>query len=77
VMSDASDTRDRVIGLERDFKHLSAKVEETHEKVVELHSLLLQAKGVRWALGVVLAIGSFVGGLFGGKIGIWFGVLPR
>jgi hypothetical protein len=76
-VSEASDTRDRVIGLERDFKHLTAKVDETHEKVVELHTLLLQAKGIRWIVGVVISVGAFIGGIFGGKIGTWFGVLPK
>jgi hypothetical protein len=76
-MSEASDTRDRVIGLERDFKHLTVKVDETHEKVMELHSLLLQAKGVRWVISTVLAILAFIGGIFGGKIGAWLGVLPK
>jgi hypothetical protein len=76
-MSEASDTRDRVIGLERDFKHLTVKVDETHEKVVELHGLLLQAKGVRWVISIILAIGAFIGGIFGGKIGTWLGVLPK
>jgi hypothetical protein len=76
-MSEASDTRDRVIGLERDFKHLTVKVDETHEKVVELHGLLLQAKGVRWVISIILAVGAFIGGIFGGKIGTWLGVLPK
>jgi hypothetical protein len=76
-MSEASDTRDRVIRLEGDLKHLTIKVDETHEKVVELHSLLLQAKGVRWVVSIILAIGAFIGGIFGGKIGTWLGVLPK
>lgn len=59
------------------MKHLVEKQTETHEKVIELHELLLQAKGIRWLAGVMLAVGSFVGGTFGAKIAAWLGGMPR
>ena len=59
-MSDTSDTRDRVIALEADVKHLSAKVDDMADKVKEMHELLVQARGLRWFILTAAAVGGFV-----------------
>ncbi len=30
--------------------HLTAKLDDTHKKVEEMHAILLQAKGARWVI---------------------------
>lgn len=59
-MSDATDTRDRVIALERDMKHMSEAVEKMAVQVSEMHTLLQQAKGARWAIVGAATIGGFM-----------------
>jgi prophage DNA circulation protein len=67
------DTRDRVVALERDVKHLSEQVEDMANKVSQMHALLMQAKGARWAVLTLVAVGSFMAGKIGGLISL-FGV---
>lgn len=71
------DTRDRLIALEVEVRHLTRKVDEAVGKVRELHELLTAARGARWVLSGIIAVVSFVGGVSGGKIAAWFGILPR
>jgi hypothetical protein len=59
-MSDASDTRDRVIALEADVKHLSAKVDDMADKVTAMHELLVQARGLKWFIVTAAAVGGFL-----------------
>lgn len=60
-MSD--DTRERIAALEVQVNHLAATLNKTNEVVTELRDLLLQAKGARWLLGILIAIGGFVAGM--------------
>jgi predicted esterase YcpF (UPF0227 family) len=59
-MSTDTDTRDRVISLESDVKHLSESVKIMASQVAEMHTLLQQAKGARWAIIGAATIGGFV-----------------
>jgi hypothetical protein len=60
VMSDQTDTRDRVIKLESDLRHLTDSVESMSTKVTAMHDLLQQARGARWLILTAAAIGGFV-----------------
>ena len=75
-MTDITDTRDRVIALETDVKHLTAKVDEMAEKVNAVHDLLQQAKGVKWLIVTAAAVGGFVSAKLAAVVP-WFGVGPR
>lgn len=59
-MSDQTDTRDRVIKLESDLRHLTESVENMSAKVTAMHDLLNQAKGARWIIITAAAIGGFL-----------------
>lgn len=59
-MSVGTDTRDKVVALERDVKHLTEQVEAMADKVSAMHDLLMQARGARWAILAMAAIGGFV-----------------
>lgn len=56
---------ERMAVLEANHKHASDKLDKMSEKVDEMHELLLQAKGARWA---ILAVSGFTG-LLAGKFG--------
>ncbi len=58
--SPTQDTRDRVIRLEEEVKHLKRKIDDMDRKVTEMHYLLLHAKGAKWMLMILIAIGGFV-----------------
>ena len=60
AMSESTDTRDRVIKLESDLKHLTDSVESMSTKVTAMHDLLQQARGARWLILTAAAIGGFV-----------------
>lgn len=61
-MSTETDTRDRVIALERDVRHLSSQVEDAINKLDQMHELMTQTKG---AWKVLLGAAGFVGFLSG------------
>lgn len=73
-MSD--DTRDRVIRLETTVEHLRAQLEDTHTKVAEMHSLLLQAKGARWVIIGGAAVVGFISAKFAAFMP-WLSLPPR
>lgn len=56
----AQDTRDRVIKLEGKVEQLEKTIESMDAKVSEMHELLIQAKGARWMLMFLVALGGFV-----------------
>ena len=60
VMTDQTDTRDRVIKLAADMEHLTARVDDMAVKVSAMHDLLQQARGARWLILTAAAIGGFV-----------------
>lgn len=55
-------TRDKVIALETKVDSLSLKVDKLNDTVTTLNELLLQAKGARWVIGIMIAIGAFMAG---------------
>ena len=57
-MSD--DTRDRLIRLEAEVEHLTAGVNAMSAQVKDMHELMMQAKGARWAILGMASIGGFV-----------------
>jgi hypothetical protein len=50
--------RERVAKLEVQIAHLTAKLDDTHQKVEEMHEILLRAKGARW---VIVGLAGFAG----------------
>lgn len=72
----SDDTRDRVIALERDMQHMSAKVDEMAEQVKEMHQLLMQARGAKWAIVGMASIGGFISAKLSSFLP-WLGQMPR
>jgi len=83
-MSTESDTRDRVIRLEEQVRHLTQALldmkgsqDDTNEKVTELRDMFLQGKGAAWAgrliwfilIGIVGALGLKLTGAVNWVIG--------
>jgi len=60
AMTDQTDTRDRVIKLESDLRHLTDSVDSMSAKVTAMHDLLQQARGARWLILTAAALGGFV-----------------
>lgn len=71
-----TDTRDRVIALESDVKHLTKQVDDMAEKVTAMHNLLQQAKGVRWLIIIMATIGGFLASKVGAYLP-WLSIPPR
>lgn len=66
---------ERIAVLETDLRYTRQQLTEMNEKVSEVHELLLQAKGARWAILGVAGLAGFLAGkmgtvlaLFGAKI---------
>ena len=55
--------RDRLKALEINVEHLKRTVDDTSRTVTELRDLLLQAKGARWMIGILIAIGGMLAGV--------------
>ncbi len=62
---DEQDLRLKVALLEKDVVTMSKKVDAMAEQVSELHEIMTQARGARWAIISVVAIAGF----FAGKLG--------
>jgi hypothetical protein len=75
-MTDVTDTRDRVIKLESDLRHLTDAVEGMSAKVTAMHDLLNQAKGARWIIITAAAIGGFLSAKLA-TIMPWLSFTPR
>lgn len=58
-----TDARDRLIALERDVKHLSRQLDDTHAKVEEMHGLFMAARGARWAIVAMASVAGFIAGI--------------
>jgi hypothetical protein len=76
AMTDQTDTRDRVIKLESDLKHLTDSVESMSAKVTAMHDLLNQARGARWLILTAAAIGGFVSAKLAAFVP-WLSFTPR
>jgi hypothetical protein len=68
IVSDMTDTRDRVIALERDVKHLTEQVADMADKVAAMHDVLMQARGVRWIIVLMAGVGGFIASKLGAII---------
>jgi hypothetical protein len=75
-MTEATDTRDRVIKLESDLQHLTNAVESMSAKVTAMHDLLNQARGARWLILTAAAIGGFVSAKLAAFVP-WLSSAPR
>jgi hypothetical protein len=76
AMTDQTDTRDRVIKLESDLRHLTDSVESMSTKVTAMHDLLQQARGARWLILTAAAIGGFVSAKLAAFVP-WLSFTPR
>lgn len=68
--------RERVAKLEVQMTHLTAKLDETYQKVEEMHAILLQAKGARWAIVGLAGVAGLASGLLA-KLMPWSAAWPR
>ena len=75
-MSESTDTRDRVIKLESDLKHLTDAVDVMSAKVTDMHNLLQQARGARWLILTAAALGGFVSAKLAAFMP-WLSITPR
>lgn len=76
------ETSERLVRLEmmaeqahKDREAMQAQLERLTTQLSDLNNMLNQAKGVRLTLGVLIAIGSFIGGV-AGYFGVKFGIAP-
>jgi hypothetical protein len=67
---------ERMAVLETKVQHLSEQLEDTHRKVDDMHAVLMQAKGARWAILAMAALGGFIASL-ATKLIPFGGVLPK
>lgn len=66
--------KERIARLETRIEHLTDTIDKMAHKVDELHGIMQQAKGARWA--ILGAAG--VAGFFGSKAGAWiWNSLPK
>lgn len=70
------DEHDRLVALEKDFEHMKEKVDSMALQVSEMHALLLQAKGARWAIVGAATVGGFLSAKLGALLP-WVGILPK
>jgi hypothetical protein len=71
------DTRDKLIRLETEVDHLTVKVDEMSRKVGDMHDLLMQARGARWAIIGLATTGGFVAAKLASFIPWMTAPLPR
>jgi len=69
---DISSLKDRIKTLELEFVHMSKSMNDMQEKVDEMHEILLQAKGAKWTIFLLAAVGGFLAT----KISSLFAFLP-
>jgi hypothetical protein len=76
MTDETRDLRDRLIRLEVEVKTLTDKSEAAFRKLDEMHGLLLQARGARWAILGMAAIGGFLASKVGNVLP-WLTGFPR
>jgi hypothetical protein len=71
-MTTETEIRDRVISLEVEGKHqtkalddLKAEIAEMRAEIRAMHDLFQQARGARWAIVAMAAVGGFVASKLG------------
>ena len=67
------DLRERLVRLETEMEHMTAKLDDVSKKVTLLVDLLNQARGARWMIGIVAALIGFAGA----KLAPLLGLMPR
>ena len=70
------ETRARLVRLETEFKAAMDRLDGINSKVTQMHELLTQAKGVRWLILTMVAIGGFAAAKLT-TVAQWFGAMPR
>src|SRR5262245_8704095 len=63
AMSPARSSSERLAVLEQKVSHMEEELDRMSAKVDEMHAILLQAKGVRWAIIAVSGLVGFLAGL--------------
>lgn len=66
------DTRDRVIALEAELRHVRSELADVHSKVNEMHSLLLKAQGAKWLLLTLVALSGFIAAKLSPLLAVFF-----
>jgi hypothetical protein len=56
-------TSERLVILEQKVSHMEEELDKISAKVDEMHAILLQARGVRWAIIVVSGLVGFLTGI--------------
>ena len=56
---------ERIAVLETNHRHAEAKLDNMAKKVDEMHEVLLQAKGARWAILGVASLAGFIAAKLG------------
>lgn len=69
-------SNERLVALEVEVKHLIEKQDRMASQVDQMHTLLLQAKGVRWVIVGGAAVAGFIAS-FATNLAPWLGVGPR
>lgn len=59
-----SEIEARIAVLETNQRHLEDKLDKMSSKVDEMHEVLLQARGARWAILGVASLAGFFAGKF-------------
>lgn len=62
---------ERIAVLETDLRYTRLQLTEMSEKVSEMHELLLQAKGARWAILGIAGLSGFLAGKLGGVLALF------
>ena len=70
------DTRERLIKLETEFDHMSRQLDTMAVQVKDMHELLLQARGARWAIIGLASLGGFISAKLT-TILPWFAAAPK
>jgi len=61
----------RIAVLETRHDHLEERIKKMSDQVDEMHSVLLQAKGARWAILAVAGLSGFMAGKLAGLIALF------
>jgi hypothetical protein len=62
-MSASRSASERLVILEQKVSHMEEELDKMAAKVDEMHAILLQARGVRWAVIAVSGLVGFVAGI--------------
>ena len=57
-MNEDSETRERIARLEERFTFIAAELRDAHTKIDQMHEILMQAKGAKWMLLAMAALGG-------------------